>query len=190
MSKKKFVSKKRRQQQARRQKQYMLLGAVVVGLILAGFIVSQFINGDEKDENNVEFIDSGALNLDEYRGQVVMLNFWATWCPPCRAEMPTIQAAYEQYHDQGFTVLAINYAEDRSTILPFVNELNLSLPIVLDLNANVQRDFRIESYPTSIFLDHNGEIYATHSGLISAAQIENYIQQGFSLRDSAEARAD
>lgn len=118
------------------------------------------------------------VRLSDYRGQVVMLNFWATWCPPCRAEMPGIQAAYEQRQDEGFTVLAINNAETPSQIQPFVQALGLNFPIVLDTTAELQRTFAIRGYPTSIFVDPQGTVYATHPGFVSEDQLESYINEG------------
>jgi len=119
-----------------------------------------------------------AVQLSNYRGDVVMLNFWATWCPPCRAEMPAIDAAYQRYRTQGFTVLAINNGETPDRIAPFAAALNLHLPLVLDTNTRIQRQFAIEAYPTSVFIGRDGAVFATHVGIISPAQLVNYIEAG------------
>lgn len=118
------------------------------------------------------------IHLVDYRGQVVLLNFWATWCPPCRAEMPAIQAAYAARQQEGFSVLAINNAETPAQIRPFVGALGLSFPVVLDQDARLQRHFSITGYPTSIFVDAEGEIYATHFGMLTEAALDAYIHQG------------
>jgi thiol-disulfide isomerase/thioredoxin len=107
-----------------------------------------------------------------------MLNFWATWCPPCRAEMPVIEAAYRQYQNQGFVVLAVNNAEDINTVGAFARQFELSFPVLMDTSARIQRQFGITGYPTSLFLDANGELYATHSGMVTEAQLTRYIETG------------
>lgn len=117
-----------------------------------------------------------------------MLNFWATWCPPCRAEMPSIQAAYSQYHDQGFTVLAINNAETATQIKPFTDSLALQFPIVMDTSTTLQRIFSIAGYPTSIFIDPEGNIYATHTGMLLPDQLTDYIETGLArIQNNSEA---
>jgi thiol-disulfide isomerase/thioredoxin len=118
------------------------------------------------------------VQLSAYRGQVVMLNFWATWCPPCRAEMPTIDTAYRQYGPQGFTVLAVNNGETPDRIAPFAQALGLRIPLVLDTNTRIQRQFAIEAYPTSIFIGRDGAVYATHVGIVNPSQLTQYIETG------------
>lgn len=116
--------------------------------------------------------------LSDYRGQVVMLNFWATWCPPCRAEMPAIARAYSEYRDQGFVVIAINNGETVSQITPFVQQLRLPFPVVLDTDVRLQNQFAITGYPTSLFIGRNGEVYASHVGGVTESQLNNYIEIG------------
>lgn len=118
------------------------------------------------------------VQLSAYRGQVVMLNFWATWCPPCRAEMPAIDAAYRQYGPQGFTVLAVNNGETPERITPFGRALGLNIPLVLDTSTRIQRQFAIEAYPTSIFIGRDGAVYATHVGIVTPDQLTQYIETG------------
>lgn len=123
-------------------------------------------------------LDGTTVRLSDYRGQVVMLNFWATWCPPCRAEMPMLQAASERYQDQGVVILAVNNAEPVSQIQPFVDRLGLRLPIVLDEEARLQRMFGIMGYPTSVFIDRDGLVFATHLGELSLEQFDVYVAAG------------
>ncbi len=123
-------------------------------------------------------LDNTRISLSELRGQVVLLNFWATWCPPCRAEMPTIEAAYETYHDRGFTVLAINASESPEVIQPFVDSVGLKFPVVLDQDASIQRQFLVDSFPTSLFIDSNGTLYASHHGALTEAQLRTTVENG------------
>ncbi|MBZ0304774.1 MAG: TlpA family protein disulfide reductase [Anaerolineae bacterium] len=123
-------------------------------------------------------LEGEALNLSDLQGQVVMLNFWATWCPPCREEMPTMQGYYNRYRDRGFTILAVNNRERPEEIRPYIEELGLQFPIALDGVGFIQEKYGVFNYPTSIFLDKNGIIYGVHLGPISPEQIEMFIQQG------------
>jgi thiol-disulfide isomerase/thioredoxin len=162
-----------------RTNQALLLGAVAfisLGVLLLALTRPRVEEGFAPDFS-ARTLGGGQVSLSDYKGQVVMLNFWATWCPPCRAEMPHMQEAYERYSAQGFSVLAINNAEAEANVAAFAEQYGLDFPVVLD-GGTLQRMFRISGYPTSIFLRRDGSIYATHNGGLSAAQLESYIQQG------------
>lgn len=96
---------------------------------------------------------SGApVQLAELRGQVVLINVWATWCPPCRAEMPAIQTVYEQYRGEGFTVLAVNIREDGATVSDFMAQNGLTFPALLDSDGAVSNRYQARVYPSSYFV--------------------------------------
>ena len=101
-----------------------------------------------------------AVTLSELRGQAVLLNLWATWCPPCRAEMPAIQKLYAEYRDQGFSVLAVNmtYQDDPFAVVPFVQENGLTFPLLLDETGEVAQLYELRSLPSSFFIDREGVI--------------------------------
>ena len=101
-----------------------------------------------------------AYTLSELRGQAVLVNLWATWCPPCRAEMPAIEKLYLEYKDQGLVVLALNmtYQDDPLKIGPFVREYNLTFPILLERTGDVASTYQLRSLPTSFFIDRHGII--------------------------------
>jgi peroxiredoxin len=104
--------------------------------------------------------EGGTVTLSELRGQAVLVNLWATWCPPCRAEMPAIQKLYEEYKDQGFMVLAVNmtYQDNPQAVLPFTQENNLTFPILLDETGEMARKYELRSLPSSFFINRNGII--------------------------------
>lgn len=104
--------------------------------------------------------------LADYHGQPVMLNFWATWCPPCRQEMPEIERAYEAYRDQGLVVLAINVAESPQKVDEFVQAFGMTMPVVIDAGNVLLERYDSESLPTSVFIDKNGRITAIWRGFI------------------------
>lgn len=153
------------------------IGIVAIILIMSS---NQPVSGEvgSHPEFSATTLTGETVTLSDYRGQVVMLNFWATWCPPCRAEMPNIEAAYEQYQSQGFQVLAINNAESPAQIAPFASSLGLRFPVVLDTDARLQRQFALTGYPTSLFIGRSGEVYASHYGMVSPQQLDSYIQTG------------
>lgn len=100
------------------------------------------------------------IRLSDLRGQAVLVNLWATWCPPCREEMPSIEKVYNEYKDQGFVVLAINmtYQDDPQKISPFVTERGLTFPILLDETGDTANDYQLRSLPSSFFIRRDGVI--------------------------------
>jgi thiol-disulfide isomerase/thioredoxin len=176
MTNKRLLQRKTSRRRAARRMWW--IGGALVGLGLAIFLAAQPRAQGQTPLFSAPAISGEQVSLSDYRGKVVMLNFWATWCPPCRAEMPVIEAAYRQYQNQGFVVLAVNNAEDINTVGAFARQFELSFPVLMDTSARIQRQFGITGYPTSLFLDANGELYATHSGMVTEAQLTRYIETG------------
>jgi peroxiredoxin len=102
----------------------------------------------------------GVVKLSDLRGKAVLVNLWATWCPPCREEMQTIENVYQEYKDQGFTVLAVNmtYQDDPLAVMPFVNEQGLTFPILLDETSAIAKAYQLRSLPSSYFIRPDGII--------------------------------
>ncbi len=105
-------------------------------------------------------IDGESVTLSELKGQAVLINLWATWCPPCRAEMPTIEKMYKEYKDQGLVVLAVDmtYQDDPSAVIPFAQEYALTFPILLDDKAQVGEAYQLRSLPSTYFINRAGVI--------------------------------
>ena len=101
-----------------------------------------------------------SVKLSDLRGQAVLVNLWATWCPPCRAEMQTIETVYNEYEDQGFVVLAVNmtYQDNALDIVPFVTEQGLTFPILLDETGDMAIAYQLNSLPSSYFIGRDGII--------------------------------
>ncbi len=97
--------------------------------------------------------------------KVVLLNFWATWCPPCRLEMPQFQTLYERYQDKGLQILAINVGEDEKTVRDFLGQRTLSFPVLLDREGLVAARYRVEAFPTTVLLDAEGKVFHVTEGL-------------------------
>jgi peroxiredoxin len=119
-------------------------------------------------------LDGESVALSDYRGQVVLLNFWATWCGPCREEMPDFEAIYQQRAADGFTVLAVNFAESPEQVAAFVDELGLSFPVVMDESGEINGDVygsAVSGYPTSLLLDRDGVIVRRFPGRVNTADL-------------------
>ena len=129
-------------------------GASTAGEIPAprqGFLAPDFTLNTPEGES---------FTLSELRGQAVLVNLWATWCPPCRAEMPAIQKLYDEYKDQGLVVLGVNmtYQDDPLAVVPFMQENQLTFPILIEETGNVAEKYELRSLPSSFFIDRDGII--------------------------------
>jgi cytochrome c biogenesis protein CcmG, thiol:disulfide interchange protein DsbE len=122
-------------------------------------------------------LDGSTMTLADLNGQVVLINVWASWCVPCRVEMPAIQAAYDQYREQGFTVLAVNLQEDPTTVRAFMREFNLTFPALLDRDGQVSMAYRASALPSSYFIDRRGVVRTVYRGPMSRTVIDGTVQQ-------------
>ena len=104
------------------------------------------------------------LRLREQRGQVVMLNFWASWCGPCREEMPLLEHLYEKYHASGFQLLGVNVDEDISNAAGVSSKLGLHFPVLLDTEKKVSRLYDLNAMPSTVLIDRDGRVRYIHRG--------------------------
>jgi len=120
-------------------------------------------------------LDGNDVSLSDHLGSVVLVNLWATWCPPCKEEMPTLQTFYDKYRSKGFVLLAINQEETREIVQPFVNEFGLTFPVWLDENYQAQRVFNTANLPSSYVIDRTGRVRLMWIGGISKKNLEKYV---------------
>lgn len=104
-------------------------------------------------------------SLSDYKGKVVFLNFWATWCGPCRSEMPAMENVYKDLKDDGFVILAVDLNEDRNTVQAFVDDLGLTFPILLDQTGEVGGAYEARSIPTTYLIGRDGNILGRAIGV-------------------------
>jgi cytochrome c biogenesis protein CcmG/thiol:disulfide interchange protein DsbE len=120
------------------------------------------------------------IRLSDLRGKPVLINLWASWCPPCQAEMPAMQKTYEIYAGQGFTILAVNttYQDEKTAALAFVTQRGLTFPILFDLDGSVSRTYQVHSMPTSFFIDRQGVIRrVVIGGPMAAGLLQTEVEQ-------------
>ena len=128
---------------------------------LHGFKMSTFDPPFAAPEFDLAVLDGESASLDTYKGQFVLLNFWATWCPPCLEEMPHMETAYQHFKDRGFAVVAISSDEEgESTVAPFIEKLGVTFPILLDTDKAVSTVYGAKNLPLSFILNRNGEVIA------------------------------
>ncbi len=149
-------------------------GASTAGRIPApqrGFLAPDFTLQDPKGQT---------YTLSALRGKAVLVNLWATWCPPCRAEMPAIEQYYQRYRQQGLVVLGVDAtAQDYPlNIVPFVHDNQLTFPILLDETGEVARKYELRSLPSSFFINRDGSVAeVVIGGPMSGALLQTYIEE-------------
>jgi peroxiredoxin len=116
---------------------------------------------------SLPLVNKKTLALRDLRGKVVFLNFWATWCGPCRAEMPSMEALYQRFKDEGLEILAVNSGENEKKVAAFIEELNLSFPTALDTRGQVSGPYGIAALPTTYIIDKEGNILSRVIGSIN-----------------------
>lgn len=113
--------------------------------------------------------------LENYRGKVVLVNNWATWCPPCTAEMPELQAFYQQHKDEGFVIIAIEAGDPVEQVRAFVEKNRLTFPVWVDSQNQSLRTFRNSSLPNSVVIDRDGRVRLAWTGAISQEVLETHV---------------
>ena len=120
-------------------------------------------------------VDGALVSLSAFQGSVVLVNLWATWCPPCREEMPALQAFYEEYRSNGFVLVAIDQGETTKEVVPFVEEYNLTFPVWLDPASQAGAAFNTMNLPSSYVIDRTGRIRLMWIGGISRENLDTYV---------------
>lgn len=120
--------------------------------------------GDMAPDFELETVEGETVRLSDYRGKRVLVNFWATWCPPCRAEIPDMQKLYD---NEDVVILAVNMAESPDTVTDFVKEFNMTFPVLMDTESEVTGIYQVQAYPTSYMIDSNGRIQFMRLGAMN-----------------------
>lgn len=108
--------------------------------------------------------ESGNIRLSEQRGNIVMVNFWASWCGPCREELPEMEALYQEYRDLGFEILAVNVDDEESKADILLDDIEVSFPVLYDTAGNVSKLYDVNAMPTTVIIDRDGNQRLLHLG--------------------------
>ncbi len=123
----------------------------------------------------LENLNGRVESLKDFHGQVVLVNNWATWCPPCKAEMPTLSGYYNDHVEEGFTVIAIESGDPKEKVLDFVEEYGLPFTVWLDAHAKAMQAFQNQNLPSSYVIDRGGIVRYAWTGEISREFLEKYV---------------
>lgn len=126
----------------------------------------------------LDTLDGSEVSLADYEGQPVLINFWASWCPPCRLEMPALVSAYETHKDKGFVILAIDltFQDALPDVEAFVKEFGMTFPVLLDYDGTVTNErYRLLGLPMSVFVNREGVVTRTHIGAMTGEQIDQFV---------------
>lgn len=134
--------------------------------------------GDAAYDFTLQDLEGNEVGLQALHGRPVIVNFWATWCAPCRIEMPELQAAFEEYQDTGLVILALNQDEAPQTVRAFFyEEMELTFTPLLDEEGNISKLYGVYNFPSTFFINPDGRITAVHRGPMVRSQIDGYLAQ-------------
>ena len=161
--------------------QKILTGYVKVSIIAALLL---FAGGGSASENltgpapdfTLKGADGKNHKLSEYRGQVVMINFWASWCGPCRQEMPLLEDMYKKYQKLGFVILGVNVEEDSSKAKGLLKDIPVTFPILFDATNKVSKQYNVVAMPSTVMVDRSGKMRYLHKGYKPGYE-KDYIKQ-------------
>lgn len=140
------------------------LFATVISLFALSALASSGLEGRAAPDFALKSATGENLRLSEYRGNVVMINFWATWCGPCRQEMPLLEELYARYERVGFNLLGVNIDDDSRRAMDMAEELGVSFPVLFDARKEVSRLYEVEAMPVTVLVDREGTVRYVHHG--------------------------
>jgi peroxiredoxin len=154
----------------------MLVVLVIAALTVAGNMSKDHKYpkvGDSAPEFALTGLDGKTYQLSDFKGKTVLLNFWATYCEPCRLEMPAIQKQAEKRAGQGVVVLGLNIGENQVTAQSFVDQIGVHFPILLDGQEEIRRNYGVKDYPTTFFIGPDGKVEVIRVGWMDEAYLES-----------------
>jgi len=154
--------------------------ALVLSIFAASSLASSGMEGQQAPDFALKSSTGENLRLSEYRGDVVMINFWATWCGPCRQEMPLLDELYSRYQRVGFNLLGVNIDDDSNRAMNMIEELGVNFPVLFDARKEVSKLYEVEAMPVTVIVDREGTVRFIHHGYKPGYE-EMYLDQIRSL---------
>lgn len=154
--------------------------ALVISVFAATSLASSGLEGQEAPDFALKSSTGENLRLSEYRGDVVMINFWATWCGPCRQEMPLLDELYTRYERVGFNLLGVNIDDDSRRAMQMIDELGVSFPVLFDARKEVSELYEVDAMPVTVLVDREGNVRYVHHGYKPGYE-DKYLDQVRSL---------
>lgn len=134
--------------------------------------------GMQVEDFHLSDLEGKSQSLSQYRGKIVLVNFWATWCKPCTTEMPAMQASFDKLRDKGFVVLAINELEDEAKVREHIKQYGHTFPVLMDRDNKVANQFGVFGLPVSVFIDEKGVVQEyLKGGLLTEDKIFQTVQR-------------
>ncbi|MFC4800643.1 thiol-disulfide oxidoreductase ResA [Neobacillus sp. GCM10023253] len=158
----------------------LILGAAVAYSLYANLTKDtkqKVAVGEKAPDFVLTDMDGNKHRLSDYRGQGVFLNFWGTWCPPCKKEMPYINNQYQQYKDKGVQVLSIDIQESELQVNQFAEHYKLEFPIMIDTDKEVMTAYGINPLPATFLIDKNGEVVKYHTGEMTEKMVREFMEK-------------
>jgi peroxiredoxin len=157
---------------------------LILGLLVTTFaatsLASAGIEGQAAPDFALKSSTGDNLRLSEFRGDVVMINFWATWCGPCRQEMPLLDQLYSRYKRVGFNLLGVNIDDDSRRAMEMIEELGVSFPVLFDAHKEVSKLYEVDAMPVTVLVDREGNVRYVHHGYKPGYE-DKYLDQVRSL---------
>jgi len=162
----------------------MRIKNLTLGLLVTVFAVTSLASSGLEGQVAPDFALKSStgenLRLSEYRGNVVMINFWATWCGPCRQEMPLLDELYTRYERVGFSLLGVNIDDDSRRAMQMIEDLGVSFPVLFDARKEVSKLYEVEAMPVTVLVDREGNVRYVHHGYKPGYE-DKYLDQVRSL---------
>jgi peroxiredoxin len=152
-----------------------LFAPLLAGILLALPVSADIMSGAAPDFT-LKSNNGNNLKLSEYRGEVVLINFWASWCGPCRQEMPVLEELHNRYKSLGFTVLGVNVEEDPRQARKLIQDMAVSFPVLFDTQSIVSKQYDVVAMPSSVLVDRSGNLRYLHKGYKPGLE-EVYLEQ-------------
>ena len=152
---------------ARRRAWALRLASCAAFAVLAGTASSAIAPQAAAPDFTLHAMGGSNLRLKEQRGRVVMVNFWATWCGPCRQEMPQLNRLYEKYKSSGFVLLGVNVDDDVAKAAELAAKLGVTFPVLLDTEKTVSKLYDVSTMPSTVIIDRDGKVRYVHKGYLT-----------------------